>query len=135
MALATSRPLKVETYSYDARVIQLPSLKTLAHALMDFVLMPIQSWTRGCHAARVSVISASGSHYLWLTNHAQFHEELRAFIDGVWLNAEELGQERPPWSLRRGIQFDVLVSGRIFKVYTYMAGSICYGGFDKYALK
>lgn len=130
----------VETHSYNAKVVRVPNLSTLVYLVLDYILTPLRFWTRGRHAARVSTISAAGGSYLWLTNHDQFNHDLRAFIDAVWLESpdqlEHGGVPRAPRAcLYRGVQFNTTSSGRLFRVHTYLAGSVRYGGFDEYPLK
>jgi len=121
-----------ETYSYDARVVKLlpRSWSSFACLLLDLVLYPLQSHTRGKGARPVHFITPGGGGYLWITNNDLFRQELHNFIDANKKNPEDHELRIP-----RGMQFDVLPMGRIFRVYEYVPGTMRYGGFGRYALK
>ena len=122
-----------ETYAYDARVVKiLPrSWSSFACSVLDFVLSPLQSQTRGKNARCVYFVTPDhGGGYLWITNHDLFEQEMHDFVVANQRNPDDYGPR-----VVRGMQFDVLPMGSIFSVYEYVSGSMRYGGFDRYALK
>lgn len=131
---------KCQTFSYDAHLIRLPNWNILGCSILDFLLQPLQSWTRGEGARAVYVISPTDKGYIWLTNPDSFWSDAKKFVNELWMKTRDIEaqetEDHPSGRFYRGIQFDVQCHcGTIFKTYTYVTGSVRSGGFDKYALK
>jgi hypothetical protein len=108
-----------KTFSYDARVIQ---IHLLPPELLGFI--------RREKYNPVYTISSEGSSYIFLTNRHDFEYDRQNFID------TNNSTNKLRCSIMRGAQFDTICKkGWIFDSYTYIKGSLRYGGFEEYALK
>jgi hypothetical protein len=116
----------METFTLDKRNVVVPSLSHVGYAILDHALMPLKPWTRGKDVLSVYTVSAKGSGYIWMTNRDLFYGELWEFIRA----AQQKNPNEDSGNLYKGLQFDAILSGRLFKVYTFVCGSIRYGGFE-----